>query len=104
MQASPIALAPDVWDAFKHSCDTYGGIGAGYSKDRWEQPLCLIGHAATLGFVDIAMSELGGAVGNDSAVVGLIGDGAANRQERVSWEAYCAHRGIVRGAQEVASG
>lgn len=106
MQARPIVLAPDLWDAFKHSCDTYGGIGACQCNDWQARPLCLVGHAVMLGqrFVHIAMHYLGGAVGNDSAVVGLIGAGAVSREERVSWEAYCAHRGIVRGAPEVASG
>lgn len=124
METPAIVLAPDIFDALAASCERWGGIGACFTwaDEANEVPLCLMGHAWAAswpGAPDVSYDTDANerhletynrvlwafrgpsrvvAQDNDEAVIALAGNSAALARARVSWEAYCMQRHIVRGS------
>lgn len=115
-----IVLPAPIWKAYARSCARAGGIGGGAASDAVGLPLCLLGHAVFLaaqpgdyegpnrrllealaapfrpaGLTPLYSAFEGLTKPHDNAIAALVGYRAMAAGKRVTWERYCARRGVT---------
>lgn len=99
-------LPADVYDALELSALVYGGIGARYFWDESgpsRSPCCIYGHAHALGDnvradeIFDAFHATGVSTSASDNAVWVINDRRGTRNQRISFEDWCAEMGVRRG-------